>query len=491
MYTKSINQKSVLKNIVKKLTAAFLILFSLAASSQVKEFTLEDCINFALDSNINIKKQVLMVESQKAQLLQDYLVMLPNLNAGATHGYNWGKTIDRYTNEFATKRVQSNNFYLGTQLNLFQGLRQINTVNQAKLDYAAIQYDLDLMMDDISVAVAGYYLDILYSQELLAVSQEQTGITRQQVGRMQKMVEAGTIARGDLLNLEAQLATEELQVVEAENRLTIAYLSLQQLIDHPYSPDFRIETPKLKPIQAPQIVLTPQNVYDVALSQRPEIKSAELRVRSAEKGISIARGYLSPTISFSGTLATGYSGLEVPTDETINITGVPIGYLQSNPTEIVVSDYTTSAGNFYIPSFRDQFEDNQNTSLQFSLQIPIFNGWQVRNAISQAKIQKEQADLNLAQAKLDLDKKIQQAYADAVAALKNFNASEKKVNAQKEAFKYAEQKLAVGLVTAVDYNETKKNLAASESELLQAKYRFIYTTTILDFYMGKPISLVN
>jgi outer membrane protein len=461
MNEKSINQKSILKKSLRTFFFTSVFFTFLAASSQVKEWTLEDCINFALDSNINIKKQLLMVESQKAQLLQDYLIMLPDLNAGATHGYNWGRTIDRYSNEFATTRVQSENFYLGTQLNLFQGLRQINTVNQAKLDYAAVQYDLDLMMDDISIAVAGYYLDILFNQELLTVAREQKDITQQQVNRMQKMVEAGTLAKGDLLNMDAQLATEELQIVEAENRLTISYLSLQQLIDKPYSPGFRIEVPELKPIEAPQVVLTAQNVYDVALAQRPEIKSAEIRVESAEKGISIARGYLSPTLGFSGTWATGYSGLSI---------------------DPVTND---------IIPWTDQVDNNQNKSLQLNLQIPIYNGWQVRTAISQAKIAKEEADLSLRQAMLDLDKKIQEAYVDAVAALKNYNASEKKVNAQQEAFKYAEQKLAVGLVTSVEYNETKKNLTVSESDLLQAKYRFIYTTTVLDFYMGKPLTLNN
>ena len=195
MNFKSINQKSILQKTLCALLITLTVFPFLAASSQDKEWTLEDCINYALDSNINIKKQVLMVESQKAQMLQDYLIMLPDLNAGATHGYNWGKTIDRYTNEFATTRVQSNNFYLGTQFNLFQGLRQINTINQAKLDYAAVQYDLDLMLDDISFAVAGYYLDILFNRELLAVAKEQKEITQQQVSRMQKMVDAGFLGR--------------------------------------------------------------------------------------------------------------------------------------------------------------------------------------------------------------------------------------------------------------------------------------------------------
>jgi outer membrane protein len=485
----SINQLRYFKNLSRLLLTLASLFTFLSASPQVKEWSLEDCINFALDSNINIKKQVLMVEAQKNQLLQDYLIMLPDLNAGASHGYNWGQTVDRYTNQFATKRIQSDNFYLGTQLNLFQGLRQINTLDQTKLDYQAVQYDLDKAMDDISIAVAGYYLDILYSQELLGVAKAQYDITQQQVNRMQKMVDAGTMARGDLLNLEAQLATEELNVVQTENKLTISYLSLQQLIDHPYSKDFKIQVPDLKPIEAPQVVMTPEDVYQVALSNRPEIKSAELRLQSAKKGVSIARGYLSPTLSFTGTWATGYSGAAQQQLGTTDIT-TPIGYLQSNPSEIVVTDYSTPTGYETIP-FDNQLNDNQNKSLQLNLYIPIFNGWQVRTSISQAKIQQEQADLDLQQARLDLDKTIEQAYADAVAALKNYNAAEKKVNAQREAFKYAEQKLDVGLVTAVEYNDVKKNLITAESELLQAKYRFIYTTTILDFYMGKPISLTN
>jgi outer membrane protein len=487
MNLKSINQKSILQKTLRTLMTTAILFSFLAASSQEKEWTLEECISYALDHNIDIKKQVLNVENQKDKLLQSKLGMLPSLNAGATHGYNWGNTVDRYTNQFATTRVQSNNFYLGTQFNLFQGLQQINTMNQSKLDWLATQYDLDLLMDDISIAVAGYYLDILYNQEIYAVAGEQLAVTKQQVNRMEKMVQAGTLARGDLLNIEAQAATEELQLIEAENKLIISYLTLQQLIDLPVSEGFRIETPELKPIEAPQVVLNSQDVYQVALVNRPEIKSAEYRVKSAEKGVSFAYGYLSPTLSFNGSWATGYSGASKGGYDTIGVLYENAGYTQNTlePVTLVGTRYT---GGNVIP-FKDQLNDNQNKSLSLSLQIPIYNGWQARTAISQAKIKKEEADLTLQQTKLNLNEKIQKAYADAIAALKNYNASEKKLQAQKEAFKYSEQKLGVGLVTSVQYNETKKELTRAESDLLQAKYRFIYTTTVLDFYMGNPITL--
>jgi outer membrane protein len=487
MNYKSINQKSILKKTLKTLMITFILFSFLDASSQSKEWTLEDCINYALDNNIDIKKQLLSVETQEDQLLQSKLGMLPNLNAGAAHGYNWGNAVDRYTNQFATTRVQSDNFYLGTQFNLFQGLQQINTVNKTKLEWLATQYDLDLMMDDISIAVAGYYLDILYNQELLAVARDQIAVTQQQVNRMDKMVQAGTLARGDLLNIQAQAATEELQVIQAENNLAISYLNLKQLIDFPADSVFRIEIPQLKSITAPQITITPQDIYQVALVNRPEIKSAEYRVQSAEKGISFARGYLSPTLSFNGTWATGYSGNSKVGYDPVQVLYENAGYTQNTlePVTLVGSDYT---GYNVIP-FKDQLNDNQNKSLSLSLQIPIYNGWQAQTAISRAKIMKEEADLTLQKTKLDLNKKIQLAYAEAVAALKNYNVSEKKVSAQQEAFKYSEQKMDVGLVTAVDYNQTKKDLTKAESDLLQAKYRFIYTTTVLDFYMGNPLTL--
>ena len=192
-------------------------------------------------------------------------------------------------------------------------------------------------------------------------------------------------------------------------------------------------------------------------------------------------------MSFNGSWATGYSGAAKTGSEPIQQLYENAGYVQST-LEPVTLVQTVDSKYTVIP-FNNQLHDNQNKSLSLTLQIPIYNGWQAQTAISQAKIMKEEADLTLQKAKLDLNQTIQKSYADAVAALKNYNASEKKLQAQKEAFKYAEQKLGVGLVTTVQYNDTKKELTKAESEMLQAKYRFIYTTTVLDFYMGNPLSL--
>lgn len=459
---------------------------TIIASDQIVVMSLEDCINYAIDHNIDVKKQALMVENSNADLLQSALIMLPDLNAGGNHIYNWGQTIDRYTNEFATTRVQSNNFYLGTNLTLFSGLTQLNTLKKNELNTIAAEYDMDYLLDNTSLTVAAYYLDILFNEEILQVAKEQLEVTKQQISRMGKMVAAGTLAKGDLLNIEAQGATEELNVIEAENNLLLSYLNMQQLIDYPVTSNFRIEKPELRAIEAPSIIYKAEDIFNIAAQNRPEIKSAEARVQSADKGIAIARGYLSPVLSLQGTWATGYSGLsQVGIDE--STVEVPIGMtVEANPVP-VVAEYETYGSYETIP-FGDQLNENQNKSVGFNLMVPIYNGWQARTAIEKAKIAREDAEYNLQKTKLDLNKTIQQSYADAVAALKNYNAAIKKVDAQNEAFKYAQQKFDVGMMNAVDYNQTKKDLTIAESQLLQAKYRFIYTTTVLDFYMGQPIS---
>lgn len=469
--------------------AASLFIFSSSTLAQ-KVWTLEDCIDYAMDNNLDIKKQIQMVQSNKATLLQSGLSALPSLNASATNVWNMGKTIDQYTNDWASSNVLSNNFSLSTNLTLFSGLEKVNTFRQNQIDLLASKYDLDVIKDNISLSVAGYYLDILFNYELLDVARSQLATTREQVDRMTKMVEAGSAAKGDLLNIEAQRAAEELTVIEAENRLAISLLTLQQLIDLPVSKDFAIEQPQLKMIQPPAGMINSDYIYEQALNNRPEIKSSELKMKSAEKGISIARSGLSPILSFGGTWSTGYSGAAREIDNSVDpvINLVPIGITQFSMDTVMGfnPEYT-----YRKICFGDQLVNNENKSLGFHLSIPIFNGWQVRNAISQAKIQRNIAELTLESQKRDLRKTIEQAWADAAASLKKYRSSSDKVTAQTESFSYTTQKFDVGMVTSYDYNNSKKELTVAESQQLQAKYDYIFKITILDFYMGNPIRIVR
>lgn len=466
----------------------FLSVFLSGSGMAQKIWSLEDCINYALENNLDIQKQLLSVESNKKMLLQSGLNMLPDLNANGSNVWNFGQTIDQYTNSFATNTVRSNNFYLQSNLVLFNGFQKLNTMRQNQINVMASQYDLDVMKNSISLAVAGFYLDILFNSELLDVAKEQLRITKSQVERIQKLVEAGSSARGDLLNIQAQRAAEELASIEAENRLSISNLSLQQLIDLPVTRDFLIEKPGLRSVEAPKDLVSPEIIYEKSLKARPEIQSAELRVQSAQKSLAIARGVLYPSLSFAGSWGTGYSGAAKEIDPGV----APVVTLQKFGITQLSRDTVFAYNAKYdtrVTSFNDQLHQNENQSLGFYLRVPIFNGWQGRNAISQAKIQRHQAELDLDITKRDLRKKIEQAYADAVASLKKYNSSLEKVSAQEESFKYTQQKFDVGLMTSFDYNNSKKDLTKAQSDLLQAKYDFIFKTTILEFYMGNPITI--
>ncbi|MEI7491860.1 MAG: TolC family protein [Bacteroidota bacterium] len=466
---------------------AFLMVTAFQARSQ-KIWTLEDCINYALENNLDIQKQIQSVESNKANLTQSALSMLPNLNANGSNYWNFGQTIDQYTNTFATTTVRSNNFYLSSSMVLFNGLQKLNTVKQYKIMVLASQYDLDVIKNNISLSVAGYYLDILFNKELLDVANEQLRITKLQVDRMQKMVDAGSSAKGDLLNIQAQRAAEELSQVQASNQLYIAYLSLQQLIDIPVAKDFNIEKPALKTVEAPKQPVTAEVIFERALKTRPEIRAAELRVDAAQKRLAIARGIITPTLSVSGSWGTGYSGAAREIDPNVNptISSYNMGITQLSHDTVLgyQVNYATR-----VKSFGDQLKTNNNQSVGFNLSIPIFNGWQGRTNITQAKIAKNQAELDLDIEKRSLRKLIEQSYADAVASLQKYNSSLEKVNAQTESFKYTQQKFDVGLMTSFDYNNSKKDLTKAQSDLLQAKYDFIFKTTILDFYAGNPIRI--
>jgi len=470
-----------------------LVLFNNIQAQEV--WTLEKCVEYALTNNIQVKQQLLLVQSEQALLLQDKLSMVPSLNAGASHGYNFGQTVDRYTNEFATDRVQTDNFYLGTSVTLFDGFQKINQVKQRKVDLEATLYDTDKFMDDISLLIATGYLQILFYDELLKTAENQLNATELQADRLKKLVDAGALAQGDYYTLEAQRALENSQVVSARNNLDIANLTLVQMLDLPSTEGFVIESPDLDLGTKPELSFTADQIYAMALETQPSVKSAESKVKSSEIGLSLAQGGQSPTLTLQGSLASGYSGaaqvLDSYTPYIPDVSKTPpsafIPGTNGQPEQYVWNLAGTAVYN--TKPFNDQFNDNFNKSVSLNLNIPIFNGWATRTNISRAKINVENQKYNLERSKLELRKTIQQAYADARAAQNNYESSIIGVNAARESFRYAEQKFNVGSMNSVDYNNSKKDLEKAESDLLRAKYEFIFKSTVLDFYMGNPLTL--
>jgi outer membrane protein len=409
--------------------------------------------------------------------------MFPDLNAAGTHAYNYGRTVDRFTNQFANDRIQSNNFYLSSRVVIFNGFQLYNSVKQNRINVQAGRMEADKMRDDVSLAVATAYLQVLYGMEMLENARMQLEITGMQLERAKKLVEAGTLARGGQLSIEAQYASEELDMVNAQNSLNMAYLNLAQLMELNAADGLAIKKPELTFTRSPLLEMRAEQIFSFALERQPEIKSAELRLQSAQKGLTIARGTSSPNLMLTGSYGTGYSGASMQVDNVYLKGYEPSGFTGSGDTV-----YSPAFGSDYsVKSFKDQIDDNSNYTLGLQLSVPLFNGWQSRTSISRAKIAISQSELSMQQAKNTLFKTIQQAQADATAAYNRYMAGIKTADALDESFRYSEKRFNVGLVNSVEYSDAKTRLNIARSNVLQAKYEYVFRVKVLEFYMGNPL----
>lgn len=464
--------------------AVFCLSFSFV-SAQPGTLSLEQCIEQAWKNNLQLQQQRLSVDLAEQNLLQSKASMYPSLNANASHAYNFGRTIDPFTNEFATESVQSNNFSVSSGMNLFSGFQVRNTVKQNRHELEAGQYDLETSFNDVALMVASAYLQILFNLEQVENIANQVEITQQQVERTQKLVDAGTLPRGSLFTIQAQLASEELQLINAENQLDLSFLNLRQLLYLSEDAEFTIEVPEIQIEPGTNDDYTPMQVYNVALQEQPQIKSAEIRILSAQSGLAVAKGARSPMLSVRGSYGTGYSGASPEVTEVTMGQPEVIGLTASGEQVFGPTfDYQTR-----IKPFSDQLSDNRNRSLGFFLTIPIFNNYQVRTGVSRSRINLENAVLQNEIVREQLFQTIQQAHADATAALKRYTATQKNVTALNESFRYTEQRFNVGMLNSLEYNDAKNRLTAAESELLQSKYEYVFRIKILDFYLGQPLKL--
>ncbi len=476
----------VLLHLLKKITMSKHIISLFLSISFFTVFAqkwdLETCISYALEHNIQIKQQDLNTKISENTGKQAKLGLLPNLNMNANRGYSFGRAVDPYTNRFTENDAVNDNFGISSSFTIFSGLQKINTIKQTKLDLMASQQDLEKIKNDISLNVASAYLTILFDKELLKIAKDQADITKKQVERTKNIVEVGNAARGDLLQLEAQYSNEQLNVVNAQNRLDIDRLNLIQLLELDSVTNFEIEEPNTDNFTYKQL---PELDEVIAQAQKlPEIKAAEYRLMSAQKALQIKQGARYPTLTLSLGYNTGYSDQRKIIDQSTPYTYIG-GY-----TESLENVYLYSMQNTYKSKpMADQLNDNRSASIGINLSIPIFNNWQVNTSISNAKISVMNQEYALKLQKNNLQKAIQQKYTEAIAARTKYFATKKTVDAYTESFKYTEEKFNVGLLNSVDYNLEKNKLIKAKSDLLQAKYEFIFKIKILDFYLGKKLSL--
>lgn len=460
------------------------VLFSFSLRAQ-QAWSLEQCIDYALKNNIDIRQQKLTESSSRHEVEKSYAMLFPTLNASGSQGYSFGRSVDPFTNEFSNERIMRQDFSLNASLVLFAGFQTVQNIRRSMHAHTALRHDTEKLQHDIVLTIAGAYMQILYFEDFVESLEKQLEVSLQQLHRTRILFEGGTLARGHLLEVEARIAEEELNMITARNNLRMAYLELVLLLDLDTEEAFRIQRPEVE-VEANVNIYKADEVYRQALRLEPSVKAAEARILMAKSNLAISRGRISPVVSMVGNVFTGYSEASqrfvsrTPTGEAREI-----GYTENN-----LRVFTPAYADVWERKpYKDQINDNLSKYVGLNVRIPIFNQWETRNLIQNARLDLERASGNLELTRNKLHKSIQQAHADALAAYQKYQATLKSREAFEETFKYAQQRFNLGMLSSVEFNESKSRLDRSEIEALQARYDFVFKTKILEFYMGEGFSL--
>ncbi|MFN3554577.1 MAG: TolC family protein [Bacteroidales bacterium] len=469
----------------EKILVLLIVMLALALSAHSQQvWSLQDCIDHAMRHNIEIRQQQLNEKSSQYDLEQSYANFLPNLSAEGTHGFSFGRSVDPFTNEFSNERIMRQNASASSSVVLFAGFQNVNYLRRNMLRQTVMRYDTERLQNDITLSIAAAYMQILYNEDFVETALQQKQILEQQLERTRMLFEGGTLARGSVLEIEARLAEEELNLINARNNLRLSYLELVQLLDLDPSMDFQIQKPEIE-IAEPFIMLNADAVFEKALQVEPSLKAAQSRIGVAEKQLALERGRMTPTLALFASASTGYSEAATRFTHNENLGPRAVGYL---------ADETPVFADHIIPVFErkpyaDQIRDNFSQYVGLSLRIPVFNRWEVRTRIQQSRIDLYRAQNAYELNRNNLNKLIQQAHADAMAAYQRYQATIKSLEAFGEAFHYTRQRFDLGMVSTVEYNESQTRLARAEREALQARYDFVFRMKIMEFYMGEGFTL--
>ncbi len=474
---------------VNQMKYLFLTLFFLPLSLVAQDsWTLERCITHALENNLELKRQGLNSALADHQYKQAKADFLPSLNGDLNHSYNFGRSVDPTTYEFVNQTVRTNSFSLNSGLTLFSGLRKFNTYKQRQTEVSAANSDADDTRNTIILGITQAYLQILLSREELIKASAQKELTASQLDNTEKLVQAGTLPEGNILEMEAQVARDEMLIVVAKNTLDIARLTMMQMLDLAPETDFEIDQPIISvPDKSSISSIESKGVFETALQTQPSILSAELRVKSSQYGLSATRGLYYPSLSFFLNSRTNYSSLAQSIVDEFEFYPT-IGYTEDNNTD-VISSTPFSIPTFENTSYVDQLNENFNNTVGFSMSVPILNGLQTRMAVQSAKVQLQQAELADEITRQSLQKEVYQAIANAQAAAEQFESSENAVTAQSKATEYAQEKFKAGLISAFELSTAQNLLNTANSEFIKAKYDYLFKLKIVDFYQGKELTL--
>jgi len=446
-----------------KLTCLLVLSFigaSLGNSAHAQEvITIQQAVERMLQNNLNIKQSSLDVQTAETYLQQSKADLYPSLNGGLDNSFNFGRSLNPATNQLVTQNFFSGNGSLSTSVDLFGGFAKVNQIRQNRILLEAGLSALEKTKNDLILQVVTSYFQVVFNEDLLRASREQLVVAQQTLTRENALLDAGNKTIADISQAKASVATAELNVTNAQNQLTISYLTLAQLMEMRPDSGFKVVAPTVQDIATAQKNYNINDVFNTSLSLFPDVKLARLNREAAEKGVAVAKGRLFPTISLGGGVGTRYS-------------------------------YDlASQGQFGAdPHLLDQINNNFFQNVGLSIRIPIFNGLSAKSNVRRAKITYQGYLLQEQLTKNNLNKVVAQAVADLRAADSRYASTQNTFNAQKDAFTVIEERYNVGLVNSLDYNTARTNMNRAEIDFIQAKYDLLFRSKVIDYYLGKQIT---
>lgn len=464
-----------------------IILMTIAVYTQAQSaWSLERCITHAIENNLNVKQSEVNVGFADITKKQAKHARYPSLNLTGSLNSNFGRSLDPITDAFTTQNFISNGFNLNTGMTIFNGFRISNTIKQSDIDRNAVGQDLEQTKRDISLSVANTYLSALFADENLAIAQSQLETSQEQLAQVETLITAGIRPRNESLDIEAQIANNEQQVITAENSKVIALLSLKQQLMLEPEVEMTLIAPSNVTIESDPDLLTFSEVYMSALSTQPNVKAGDLRIESARMGEKIAKAGLLPSLSIGGSVGSNYSNqgrkLAGTTSEIVEQTVFFNGTAATIGTEQLIPSFVD---NPYI----DQIDENLSYGIGLSVNYPIYNNYATRANIERSKLSTINAATQGELIRNQLRTTVQQALVDAKAAKRRLNAASRSVQAQAASFANAEKRFEAGTINTFEYVTQKNALAQAEFNAVIAKYEYLFALKIIDFYMGKQIKL--
>lgn len=435
----------------KSIILLSLALVQLQGAAQTKVWTLRDCIDHALEHNITVRQSALNVQQKEIDLNTAQGRRLPGLSASGSESLSFGRGLTA-DNTYTNSNTSSTSFNLGMDVPVFQGLQISTGIRMGRLDLEAAMADLDKAKDDVRVAVAQAYVQILYSQELLKVAVSQEEHDKMLLFRMEEMKEVGKASSSDVAAQQATLAQSTVSRTQAEANLNIAVLDLTQLLELPSPEGFVIAVPVSEDF-ATDLLMEPDAIYAQAVGIKPAVLSAELALHRADLAIKSAKGAYMPSLSLSTGLGTNY--------------------------------YTSSKMDY--GTFFDQMSNNFSQYVGLSLNIPIFTRFSTRNNLRTAKLNRINQELQVENVKKALYKEIQQAYYNALNSQAKYQGSIGASRSAYEHYRLTEEKYLNGKAGIAEYNDAKNSYLRAESDLLRSRYECLFQTRLLDFYRGEEI----